>query len=63
MLKQNSDALVRKHQRQAFVGEAYWIDSDSCNDQENGDLEQMANTGDESPRTLHVHILTDITYV
>ena len=32
-LKQNSDALVRKQQGQSFVGEVYWIDSDSGNDQ------------------------------
>ena len=32
-LKHNSDALVRKQQGQSFVGEVYWIDSDSGNDQ------------------------------
>ena len=32
-MKQNSDALVRKQQGQSFVGEVYWIDSDSGNDQ------------------------------
>ena len=31
--KHYSDALVRKQQGQSFVGEVYWIDSDSGNDQ------------------------------
>ena len=46
-LKQNSDALVRKQQGQSFDSEVYWIDSDSGNDQEYGDLALMAITGDE----------------
>ena len=62
-LKQISDALVRKQQGQSFVGEAYWIDSDSGNDQGYGDLANMANTGDESPSTSQVRILTSITFV
>ena len=32
-LKHNSNALVRKQQGQSFVGEVFWIDSDSGNDQ------------------------------
>ena len=61
-LKQNSDALVRKQQGQSFDGEVYWIDSDSGNDQEYGDLALMANTEDESPSTSHVRILTSNTF-
>ena len=61
-LKQNSDALVRKQQGQSFVGEVFWIDSDSGNDQEYGDLALMANTGDESPSTSQVRILTSNTF-
>ena len=61
-LKQNSDALVRKQQGQSFDGEVYWIDSDSGNDQEYGDLALMAIAGDESPNTSHVRILTSNTF-
>ena len=53
----------RAYKLESFVGEAYWIDSDSDNDQGYGDLENMANTRDESPSTSHVHILTSITFV
>ena len=50
-MKQIFDALVRKQQGQSFVGEAYWIDSDSGNDQGYGDLSNMTTTGNESPST------------
>ena len=61
-VKQNSDVLVRKHQRKLFDGEVYWIAFDSGNDQEYGDLTLMANTGDETPSTSHVRILTSNTF-
>ena len=53
---------MRKQQGQSFVGEAYWIDSFSGNDLEYEDLAFMANTGDESPSTSQVHILTSNTF-
>ena len=61
-LKQNSDALVRKQQGQSFVGEVFWIDSDSGNDQEYGDLAFISNTGDESSSTSQVRNLTSNTF-
>ena len=61
-LKHNSDALVRKQQGQSFFGEVFWIDSVTENDQEHGDLALMTNTGDESPSTLQVRILTRNTF-
>ena len=42
---------MRKQQEKSFFGEAYWIDSDSDNDQGYGNMENMANSGDESPST------------